>query len=64
LRPPHLQNNQSKKWTTDVAQAVQCLLWKCKALSSNPSPTKKKKKGEKEEEEIKESFLPWMIHKV
>jgi hypothetical protein len=35
------------KWTRGTAQAVECLLSKCekcKALSSNPSPTKKKKK--------------------
>jgi hypothetical protein len=35
-------------WTEGVAQAVEillcrCLLFKLKALSSNPSPTKKKK---------------------
>jgi hypothetical protein len=30
-----------------VAQVVQYLLWKCKALSSNPSLTKKKKRKEK-----------------
>jgi hypothetical protein len=28
------------KWTGDVAQKVGCLLCKCKALNSNPSPTK------------------------
>jgi hypothetical protein len=27
-----------------MAQAVECLLCKCEALSSNPNPTKKKKK--------------------
>jgi hypothetical protein len=32
------------KWTGGVAQAVERLLCKCTALSSNPSPTKKKKK--------------------
>jgi hypothetical protein len=37
---PHLQNNQ----TRGVAQAVELLLCKCEALSSNPSPTKKKRK--------------------
>jgi hypothetical protein len=33
-----------RKWAGGVAQAVECLLWKHKALSSNPSPVKKKKK--------------------
>jgi hypothetical protein len=32
------------KWTGRVAQVVECLLCKCKALSSNPTPTTKKKK--------------------
>jgi hypothetical protein len=32
------------KWTGGVTQAVECLLYKCKALSSNPCPIKKKKK--------------------
>jgi hypothetical protein len=31
------------KWTGSVVQAVEYFLCKCKALSSNPSPTKKKK---------------------
>jgi hypothetical protein len=31
------------KWTGVVAQAVEHLLCKCEALSSNPSPIKKKK---------------------
>jgi hypothetical protein len=35
------------KWTAGVAQGVECLLCKCKALSSNPSVTKKKKKEKK-----------------
>jgi hypothetical protein len=30
------------KWTRGMAQAVEGLLWKCEALSSNPSPTQKK----------------------
>jgi hypothetical protein len=33
------------KWTESAAQVVECLLCKCKALSSNHSPTKKKKKN-------------------
>jgi hypothetical protein len=32
------------KWTGGVTQAVESLLCKCKALSSNPILTKKKKK--------------------
>jgi hypothetical protein len=36
------------KWTGDVAQTVECLLCKCKALCSKPSPTKKKKRVWKE----------------
>jgi hypothetical protein len=28
------------EWSGSVAQAVKCLLCKCKAPSSNPSPTK------------------------
>jgi hypothetical protein len=40
------------KWTGGLAQAVgcllcKCLLFKCKALSSNPSPIKKKKEKKK-----------------
>jgi hypothetical protein len=31
------------KWTIGVTQAIECLLWKSEALSSNPSSTKKKK---------------------
>jgi hypothetical protein len=34
------------KWTGGVAQAVECLLCKLKALSSNPNPTKKHLKSE------------------
>jgi hypothetical protein len=30
------------KWTGDVTQAAEPLLCKCKALNSNPSPTKNK----------------------
>jgi hypothetical protein len=33
-----------EKWAAGMVQAVECLLCKCKALSSNPSPTKEKKK--------------------
>jgi hypothetical protein len=40
---PHLQNNQSKM-DGGVTQAIECLLCKWKALTSNPSTTKKKKK--------------------
>jgi hypothetical protein len=32
------------KWTGGVAEEVEHLLCKCKALNSNPSPTKKKEK--------------------
>jgi hypothetical protein len=35
------------KWAGGVAQVVECLLCKCKAMSSNPSPTKKKKRAPK-----------------
>jgi hypothetical protein len=35
------------KWTGGVAQLVECLLSKCKALNSNPSPTEG---GERERE--------------
>jgi hypothetical protein len=38
---PHLQKSRVK-WTGSVAQAVERLLCKCKALSSNFSPTLKK----------------------
>jgi hypothetical protein len=31
------------KWTRDLVQTIECLLCKCKALSSNPSPIKKTK---------------------
>jgi hypothetical protein len=31
------------KWTGGVAQAVECLLCKCKALNANASPSKNKK---------------------
>jgi hypothetical protein len=33
------------KWPGSVAQAVECLLCKYEALSSNPCPIKKKKKS-------------------
>jgi hypothetical protein len=32
------------KWTGSMAQAVECLVCKCKALNSNSNPTKKRKK--------------------
>jgi hypothetical protein len=32
------------KWTESSDEVVECLLCKCKALSSNPSPTKERKK--------------------
>jgi hypothetical protein len=35
------------KWAGGMAQAVECLLCKCKALSSNSRTKKKKKKGRK-----------------
>jgi hypothetical protein len=35
------------KWVGGVAQVVECLLWKHKALSSNPIPKKKKEKQRK-----------------
>jgi hypothetical protein len=37
------QNNDSEK-SWEVADVIECLPSKCKALSSNPSTTKKKKK--------------------
>jgi hypothetical protein len=40
---PLLQNNKAK-WTGGVIQAVECLLWKCKALSSNINSIRKEKK--------------------
>jgi hypothetical protein len=47
---PHLQNNQSKKWTGGVAHVVEHLVCKHEALSSNLSPpTQKKKKKRKKE---------------
>jgi hypothetical protein len=36
------------KWTGGMAQAIECLLCKCKALSSNTSSTKKRKKDKLE----------------
>jgi hypothetical protein len=46
LRDPILKITRAK-WTGGVAQAVEHLLCKCKALSSNLSATKKKKKKKK-----------------
>jgi hypothetical protein len=43
---PHLQITRAK-WTGGVAQAVEHLLSKHKALSLNPSNTKKRKKEKK-----------------
>jgi hypothetical protein len=42
MRPP-ISKITNAKWTRDLAQVVQHLLYKCKALSSNPYPTKKKR---------------------
>jgi hypothetical protein len=39
MRPISKINRE--KWTGGVAKAVQCLLCKCKVLSSNPSPPPK-----------------------
>jgi hypothetical protein len=39
LWDPHLQKVTRAKWTGDMAQGVEHLLCKCKALSSKPSPT-------------------------
>jgi hypothetical protein len=47
LKRSHFQYNHSKKYTRGMAQAVEHMLSKCKALSSNPSPTKIKKVGKK-----------------
>jgi hypothetical protein len=49
LKDPHLPKNKNKiktraKWTGGVAQAVEHLLCKQEALSSNPSSTKIEKK--------------------
>jgi hypothetical protein len=38
---PHVQSNQIKR-AGSVIEMIQCLLSKCKALSSNSSPTKEK----------------------
>jgi hypothetical protein len=50
LRPAQANSSQDliskitrAKWTRGVAHAVECLLWKFKALNSNPGPTGKKK---------------------
>jgi hypothetical protein len=54
LRPAGVNNSQDHipkitraKWTGGVAQVVESLLCKCKALSSNSSLIKKKKKERK-----------------
>jgi hypothetical protein len=44
LRSP--SSKQPSKTDCGVSQKLQCLLCKCKAWSSNPSPTKKKKSYE------------------
>jgi hypothetical protein len=44
---PHLQNTIAK-WTGGVAQIVELLFCKCKALSSNSNLTKKIKKKKKQ----------------
>jgi hypothetical protein len=41
------------KWIGGVAQAVECLLCKLTALSSNPSPTKKQTRSRREKEKEK-----------
>jgi hypothetical protein len=46
-RLPHLQITRAK-WIGDVAQAVECLLCKCKALNSNCGPTTSLQKKKKE----------------
>jgi hypothetical protein len=40
------------KWTRDVAQVVEHLLCKCKALSSNSNPTKRKKRDQSDSETL------------
>jgi hypothetical protein len=47
---PHSKISRAKR-TGGVAQAVEHLLCKCKALNSNPSPTRRRKEEEEEEEE-------------
>jgi hypothetical protein len=49
---PYLQNNHSKKGEV-MAQVLDHLTSKSKALSSNPSTTKKKKKRKKKRKERK-----------
>jgi hypothetical protein len=39
----HFQKITRAKWTGRMTQVVECLLWKYKVLSSNPSPPRKKK---------------------
>jgi hypothetical protein len=50
---PHLKNNTER--ADRVAQVVECLTSKCKALSSNPSTTKKGGGGGRKE--IKLRFI-------
>jgi hypothetical protein len=45
-----------------MAQAVECLLRKCKGLSSNPNPNQKKKKKKKErKKEEKRQKSKWSL---
>jgi hypothetical protein len=44
--------NEQSKWTGGVMQAVEGLLCKCEAPSSNPQSHKKKKERKKEMEKI------------
>jgi hypothetical protein len=46
---PHLHNNQRKVDWRSMAQVVECLLCKCKALSLKPSPTWKEKEKKRRE---------------
>jgi hypothetical protein len=52
------------KWTGDVAQAAECLFYKCEALSSNTHPTKKEggdtKEGTEEERRKQGELGTWL----
>jgi hypothetical protein len=50
VREDSISRATRAKWTGGVAQVVDHLICKCKALSSNPSLTKKKKEKEKKKE--------------
>jgi Zn ribbon nucleic-acid-binding protein len=55
-----ISNITIAKWTEGVAQVVECLLCKYKALSSNSSSIKKKKKkNRKSAEKLYEIWPPW-----